>query len=220
MPPKSAVCGLRRIDLISDDATATLEFYRALFDWTVLQSESGYDCWVGERRCAVLRTGGADERRGWRPIFAGAVAGDELTGPENTAVDVIKGRAQHGPWAPAPRRGELCWVELSTAVPEEADGFWSDALNWEVRNGRERAEYSVEGRAVAARAEPHTDDGSPGWLGFLGVTSLERAGEQVEELGGKVLRRLSHPGLGETLVVADPEGSVFALTGKVETWGG
>lgn len=220
VPPHTVARGLRRAELIAHDPAASVRFHRALLDWMVLPAENGFDCWVGERRCATVRSPRPDEETGWRLVFAGAAQDSFLTGPEEVSAATAKGRAQHGPWAPRPRRGEPCWVELFTDDAVRADAFWTDTLNWTSEDASGGATYVAAGKRVANRATRPRTDSPWGWLCYFTVEGIERAAEQVRELGGTLLDRIGHPELGETLVLADPDGAACALTGKTESWGG
>ncbi len=220
MPPHTSVRGLRRAELLTDHPEESIAFYRSLLDWLVLQLDDGGDCWVGERRCATVRQARPGERTGWGLVFAGAAQDSTLTGPDETSAGMARGRAQHGPWAPGPRRGEPCWVELYTTDSAGADAFWTDTLAWTATAEGDGATYALQGRPVATRAVHATAGGRSGWLCYFAVDSLDRAAEQVRELGGMIADRIQHSVLGESVVVVDPHGGVCALTGKTETWGG
>ncbi|MGP4017605.1 VOC family protein [Saccharopolyspora sp. 5N708] len=216
MPARPLVRGLRRADLISSDPTASAVFYRALLDWTPAASGIGLDCWVGDRRCAAVRAPRADEQPGWRLVFAGTSQDGALTGPDDTTALVTKGRAQHGPWAPSPRPGEPCWIELSTADPQRADAFWADTLNWAVHTERPGADYLVSGRPLASRTTRRS--AGWGWLCYFAVADVDAAGARVLELGGTIGDRIEHPLLGSAVVIADPAGAMIGLAG-IDTWG-
>lgn len=220
MSPHNAVRGLRRAELITTSPETSVRFHRSLLDWLVLPAGEDFDCWVGERRCATIRTPQAGERPGWRLVFAGAAQDSFLAGPDETCAGMAKGRAQHGPWAPKPRRGEPCWIELFTDDETRADTFWTETLSWSVAQHPGRTTYSVQGRPVAERVARGQAGDHSGWLCYFIVEDLERAAEQVRELGGELLERAEHPVVGESLLIADAHGAVCALTGKTESWGG
>jgi predicted enzyme related to lactoylglutathione lyase len=235
VPQQSTVRGLRRAELVSPDSMGSAGFYMDLLNWRVLDSEAGFDCWVGERRCATIRAPRVDERGGWRLIFAGAAEDGSLTGPDDTNATMIRGRAQHGPWAPAPRRGEPCWIELFAEDADRADDFWADTLNWTVSAGVDgvgadadpsrsgagsgEAHYATAGRSVAGRTSSRRFDGGRGWLCYFAVADIDHAENEVHELGGKVIERDKHPPVGEAIVIADPYGAVCALA-SANAWGG
>ncbi|MER7016189.1 VOC family protein [Saccharopolyspora sp. NPDC000359] len=217
MPARPVVRGLRRVDLISPDPVAAAVRYRALLDWTPEPTGRGFDCWVGNRRCSTIRKPRAGEPLGWRPVFAGASPSCALTGPDDALAMVARGRAQHGPLAPAPRPGEPRWIELATSDPDRADAFWASTLNWAVRSTTGGAEYLVDEHPLASRTNRRTA-AAWGWLCFFAVADLTDAEKLVTEVGAEVVDRLDHPLLGETLVVTDPGGATLALNAG-STWG-
>ena len=224
MTPHPAVRGLRRAELITDDPEDSVRFHHSLLDWTVLPADglpadSGFDCWVGERRCATVREPASDERPGWQLVFAGSSQERELTGPDDTRAAMTTGRAQHGPWAPGPRFGELCWIELFTGDAERADAFWTDNLSWTAHASAADTLYAIGGRPVASRTSGPQPDGHWGWLCYFVVEDLEMTEARVAPNGGTVLGRGPHDRVGETLVVADPSGALCALAAKTATWG-
>ncbi|WP_223838674.1 VOC family protein [Saccharopolyspora pogona] len=212
MPARPVVRGLRRADLISQDPIASAVFYRALLDWTLAPTGAGFDCWVGNRRCAAMRTPRGGERPGWRPMFAGTTQDGSLTGPDDAVALVVKGRAQHGPWAPSPRPGEPCWVELSTQALERADTFWADILGWSVLADQ----YLVGERPLASRTTRRP--AGWGWLCYFAVKDVDAISARAPKLGGKTIYRSDHPLLGTTSVVADPTGAAIGLA-AADTWG-
>ncbi|TWG07554.1 VOC family protein [Saccharopolyspora dendranthemae] len=210
MPARPEVRGLRRVDLLSPDPMAAAIFYRVVLDWSPVAVQAGVDCWVGNRRCAFIRTPRADETTGFRLVFAGAPMDCSLTGPDNALVQVTKGRAQHGPQAPEPRPGEPCWAELATTDPDRADAFWTDTLGWTV-NG---ATYLSAGRAIAGRTEATA---GLGWLCYFAVTDLDEVAGHAAERGGEV-QRVDHPALGKTMLLTDESGTRIGLA-ETRSWG-
>lgn len=222
MLPPTAARGLRRVELLSNDPVASAAFHEALLGWRSVQtSETGFDCWVGERRCATIRAPHRGESTGWRIVFAGGTDDSSLNGPDETTAAHAGGRAQHGPWAPAPRLGEPCWVDLFAQDPGRADAYWAEAFQWS-RSGEiaeDTATYACEGRPVAARTGAPRPDGDWGWLCYYAVRHLDAAEDRVPELGGRILDWVRHPVVREAAVVADPRGAVFALTPHTQHWG-
>ncbi|GAA4846156.1 VOC family protein [Saccharopolyspora rosea] len=207
MPSRPMARGLRWAELLSPDPVASVAFYRRLLGWEVVQAGTTLDCWVGERRCATVRTPRAGERTGWRPVFAGGTENGVLVGPDGTTALIARGRALHGPWAPDPRPGELCWIELSAADPERADAFWADTLDWSVCRRR----YLVRGRPLAGRTTDPLPDGGRGWLCCFAVRDVA-APVRGAETGER-------PELGGSRVLVDPQGAVVGIAER-ETWGG
>ncbi|WP_433869275.1 VOC family protein [Saccharopolyspora sp. CA-218241] len=213
--------GLRRAELLTADPLASVLRYQDLLGWVPVASDDGaLDCWVGERRCASVRTPRTGEPNGWRPVFAGAAHDGSLTGPEDAIALVVRGRAQHGPHAPRPRPGEPCWVELATADPGRADAFWAETLNWAVRAESPGADYPGADYLVDDRPLAGRSDGAAGagWLCYFAVADLAGAQDRAVEVGASARRR-AHPVLGEVLLVTDSLDGTIGLA-AVERWGG
>lgn len=218
MPHTTTARGLRRAELITPDPEGAIVFLQRLLGWLPRYTETGFDCWVGDRQCASVRTARPDENSGWRPIFAGAPEHGSLTGPDNTHAVLAKGRAQHGPWAPEPRLGEPCWIELFATEAERADTFWTDTLRWQAQPGQsDDTIYTADGRPVAARTG--RDGELRGWLCYFTVGELKRADHQVGELGGRVREWVRHPVVGEAILIEDPNGAVCGLAQASQVWG-
>ncbi len=219
MVSHTAARGLRRVELSSTDPWESAWFHQELLGWRVLQSHDGLDCWVGERRCATIRECPHAERPGWTVLFSGTPEDTSLTGPDESTAALARGRAQHGPWAPAPRRGEPCWIDLLAHEAERTDDFWTGALNWQKSTTTTgETTYACHGRVVAARRTPRLTD-ERGWLCYFVVGSVDLASNRVRELGGEVVQWLPHPVLGEVVVVADPHRAVYALAPDRQAWG-
>ncbi|MFC7339946.1 hypothetical protein [Saccharopolyspora griseoalba] len=214
MPATAVVRGLRRVDLLSPDPMAAAVFYRAVLDWSPVPVPVGFDCWVGNRRCATIRKPRAGEPPGFRPVFAGAAMNYTLTGPDDAVAQLAEGRAQHGPWAPAPRSGEPCWVELATTSPQRADAFWADTLGWQVVEG-EPVVYLTSGRPVATRVTERAT--GPGWLCYLSLPDLPDVGRLADKHGGRA-EPVEHPLLPGAVLLTDPTGGTTGLT-TADTWG-
>jgi uncharacterized protein len=212
--PTAVVRGLRRVDLICPDPMAAAVFYRAVLDWSPVPVSAGFDCWVGNRRCATIRKPRAGETAGFRLVFAGAAMNYTVTGPDEATAQLAEGRAQHGPWAPAPRSGEPCWVELATTSPQRADAFWADTLGWEIGEG-EPVVYLTSNRPVATRVTADATD--PGWLCYLSLPDLSGITRLADKHGGRA-KPIGHPLLPGTVLLTDPTGASTGLT-TAQSWG-
>lgn len=214
--------GLRRAELISDRPADSARFCRELLGWRAERSDRGIDCWVGERCCARIRPGRRDQPCGWRPVFAGTHQHGTLNGPDGTEAAITAGRAQHGPWAPAARAGEPCWIELVTSDPVRADRFWADTLGWEVATGEDSdapsGVYRAAGRPLASRAAPHGTRPGRGWLCCFAVDDLAGTTDRASGLGAATTSR-EHPVWGRIALVTGPEGGTFGVAGPPAGWG-
>lgn len=218
MSSSAAARGLRCAELATSDPLSAARFYRTLLGWKVLQVESAFDCWVGDRRCASVHPARHGQPGGWRLIFAGGAQNGSLTGPDETDAGLVKGRAQHGPWAPSPRAGEPCWIDLLASDGHRADMFWPDTLRWTVHSGQSGSTYASHGRPVAIRSIPSLSHKPLGWLCYFAVDDLAEAGDRLRALDGRVVEEEQHAVMGEVLLAQDPHGAVFALT-ETLCWG-
>ncbi|TQM78103.1 hypothetical protein FHX81_0352 [Saccharothrix saharensis] len=208
--PDSPARGVRRVELSTTNPEPIAEFYAHLLGWVIIAEPDGsFTGWVGDRLATHVRPGGS----GWRVVFAGPRARDLEPG---AAVDT--GRVLHGPWAPQPRPGEPCWVELM--ADPAADDRWAAALGWQVRDpGAEFTLYDAgaddDRRPVAGRL---TAPG--GWTCYFAVPDLAHAIAETTDMGGTVLIGPRDVPTGAVAAVADPAGSVFALLENPVGWGG
>jgi uncharacterized protein len=122
-----------------------------------------------------------------------------------------------------PVAGSPCWVELATAEPEAAMGFYRTMLGWEYTRHADAAgaDYyvaRVAGEPVAgirpARA-PLFD-----WTLYLATGDLDGVVRRSAELGGRVLEAAHGlPGVGTTALVEAPVGAVFGACRLAPDWG-
>ncbi len=210
MPVSS--CGLRRLELGVAEPELSVDFFAAVLGWTVIADPDGsFTGWVGDR--LVARVGVGD--RGWRVVFGGDEA-RELA--EGSCVDV--GRVLHGPWAPPPRAGEPCWVELMTERPD--DGLWTSALGWETRAAAEDFVLFVSARHGGSRAVAGrlTTSHASGWAVYFAVDGVGDACERVSGLGGRVVLGPTTVPTGLVASIAGPHGGECVLLERPAGWGG
>lgn len=208
--------GLRRLERSTAEPEPVADFYARWLGWAVIAEPDGvFTGWVGDRLAVRVRPG----REGWRVVFTGGPARDLGSG---AVVDT--GRALHGPWAPEPRPGEPCWVEL--VDPVEPDEHWTGELGWAARTPGEdftpfdaASDAAGEGRPVAGRLRG-AEGLAPGWLCYFAVPDLGRALAAAGELGGTVVAPARQVPVGLVAAVADPAGAVCALLQDPPAWGG
>lgn len=206
-------CGLRRLELSVAEPELSVDFFAGVLGWTVIAETGGsFTGWVGDRLAAQVVAG----EQGWR-VFFGGDEPRELAG--NSSVD--SGRVLHGPWAPAPRGGEPCWVELMTGEPD--DEYWVRELGWEAESGA--AEDFVlftsarhgDPRRVAGRLR--TDRGQ-GWVPYFAVDDLGEVCRRVSELDGRVLVEPTTVPTGLVASIEGPLGGACVLLEQPKGWGG
>jgi predicted enzyme related to lactoylglutathione lyase len=210
MPVSS--CGLRRLELSVAEPELSVDFFAGVLGWAVIAEAGGsFTGWVGDRLAAQVVAG----ERGWR-VFFGGDESRELAG--NSSVD--SGRVLHGPWAPAPRGGEPCWVELMTGEPD--DGYWTRELGWEVGAGTDdfvlyTSSRHGDPRPVAGRLKTER---AQGWQTCFAVDDLAVACAKVSELDGRVLLEPTTVPTGLVASIEGPHGGACVLLEQPKGWGG
>jgi uncharacterized protein len=206
--------GLRRIELTTDAPEATADFLARLLGWSVLpEPDDVFGGWVGDRLAVRVNPG---ETTAWRLVFAGPAARDL----EHDAA-VARGRVLHGPWAPEPRAGEPCWVEL---LGIDADTYYADELGWRSRDPEEPfslydADSDGDARAVAGRLS--TDTGlAPGWMVHFATPDVDAAAKSAIDLGGSVVVEPREVPTGVVTTIATPAGATLTLLQAPAGWGG
>jgi len=118
--------------------------------------------------------------------------------------------------------GSFVWYELMTSDAKAAEAFYRDVVGWGAQPAPTAVpgvEYTLltVGTAPAAGLMAIPPDAAamgarPGWIGYVGVESVDAAAAKVRELGGAVYKAPTDiPGVGRFAVVADPHGAVLAL---------
>ncbi|MFI6102236.1 VOC family protein [Lentzea sp. NPDC051213] len=190
----------------------SVDFFAGVLGWAVIPEPDGsFTGWVGDRLAAHVVAG----EQGWR-VFFGGDEPRELAG--NSSVDT--GRVLHGPWAPAPRAGEPCWVELMTGAPDDA--YWAGELGWAIEPGTEdfvlfTSSRHGDPRPVAGRLTTTRGDG---WTVYFAVDDLEAACARVSELDGRVLLEPTTVPTGRIASIAGPRGGECVLLERPAGWGG
>ncbi|WP_089920636.1 VOC family protein [Lentzea albida] len=209
-------CGVRRLELCVAEPESSVDFFAGVLGWTVIAEPGGsFSGFVGDRLAARVVAGDL----GWQVVFGG----DGARGLRaNSSVD--GGRVLHGPWAPPPRHGEPCWVELLTGTPGEDDEYWTRELGWEAASGARALGLFTSARHGGPRPVAGTMQSCLGaessWGVYFAVDDVEAACAQVVELGGEVT---SGPGalpIGRVASVQGPHGGSCALLEKPAGWGG
>jgi hypothetical protein len=204
-----AARGLRRIELHTGAPEPVVEFYAGLLGWAVLSEPSEvFGGWVGDRLAVRVLPGPA---AGWRLVFSGTPARALSHG-----ASVDQGRVLHGPWAPPPRPGEPCWVELM-GVPDAGDV--ATELGWLTRTPGEPFEADLDGtsRPVAGNL---AEGPVKGWMPYFAVPDVAEAAATAPDLGGTVLVPPTTVPTGLATSIADPAGTVATLLQSPAAWGG
>jgi predicted enzyme related to lactoylglutathione lyase len=231
VPEDVPVKGLRRVELRSNDPAGSADYYRALFGWIVMPADDGtVRCWVGDRLAALIRRPVEWETPGWHVVLGGRPTA-LLADPAGVTATLDPGRVRHGPWAPPPRHGEPCWVELMTA--DTTDDYWAQHLGWTLRAPGEGADIKpfalfdapddTGARAIAGRLlvdEAIAADMGTSWMCYLAATDIQLVTDTAAANGGTVLIDPREVPTGVMAAVADPFGTVCTLLEDPIGWGG
>jgi predicted enzyme related to lactoylglutathione lyase len=104
-----------------------------------------------------------------------------------------------------------CLAELVTADPAASADFYTRLFGWHTEDSPGRRTFTLDGLVVAALSSA-TANHPNGWLPHISTEDLTVTAEAIKSAGGSVLTGIeSTEGQGSSMVVADPEGAVFAL---------
>jgi hypothetical protein len=225
------VKGLRRLELRSNDPAESAEYYRRLFGWIVMPADDGtLRCWVGDRLAALIRRPVDRETPGWHIVLGGRPTA-LLADSAGVTATLDPGRVRHGPWAPPPRHGEPCWIELMTA--DTTDDYWAHHLGWILRAPGDGADIKpfalFDGpddtgpRTIAGRLlvdEATAADVGATWMAYLAATDITLVTDTAVAGGGTVLIDPREVPTGVMAAIADPFGTVCTLLEDPVGWGG
>ncbi|HVU09557.1 MAG TPA: VOC family protein [Verrucomicrobiae bacterium] len=112
--------------------------------------------------------------------------------------------------------GKFVWADLVTDDAATVQKFYSQLFGWTFRDVGDYTIGFNDERPLCGifqRQKPaDKPEAKPHWVGFISVTSINRAQREVTESGGKILAAPKKiPKRGEQALCADPEGAVFGI---------
>jgi predicted enzyme related to lactoylglutathione lyase len=117
--------------------------------------------------------------------------------------------------------GELnavCWYELTTNDPKKAGRFYSELLGWQtVAQPMGDFVYTLfrkddQDKGGMFELSGEMADVPPFWLVYFGVDDCDAKTAKAKSLGAEVVRPPTDiPGVGRFSILADPQGTAFAL---------
>ncbi len=120
--------------------------------------------------------------------------------------------------------GEFCWYGLMSSAPAGAAEFYSGLLGWSTASldsgGRQYDVWQQGGAPFGGLMDmpPQAvgaESALPHWLPFVSTHDVAATSQLAQTLGGRVLvERTQVPGRGQYVVLADPQGAVFAAFGR------
>jgi len=109
-------------------------------------------------------------------------------------------------------------LELNTPDPEKAKTFYSQLFQWKLESIPNPAVPSgsytmIEvGSGTGGGIMKQIPGGPSGWLAYVEVDDVRATTQQVERLGGKVMKDVTEvPGMGWFSIIQDPTGSMLGL---------
>ncbi|PYC84356.1 VOC family protein [Streptomyces tateyamensis] len=133
--------------------------------------------------------------------------------------------AAFGLWQPAGHAGAavygepgaMCWHELTTPEAEPADAFFAELFPYQqkqIGDGRsfDYTAWSLPGpQDLPVCGRYRTQVVRPYWASYFAVVDADHAAEQVQGLGGRVLREPFDSPYGRVVPCADPAGALVTF---------
>ncbi len=114
--------------------------------------------------------------------------------------------------------GTVCWADLNTPQPEQAQEFYRQLFGWHMNLGEKdpsgyvhivNGETPIGGIPPAEYRDPQIP---PHWLLYFQISDCAAAVSKAEALGAGVLMPTQEiPHVGHIAIVKDPQGAVFAF---------
>ena len=109
--------------------------------------------------------------------------------------------------------GSLCWSDLNTSDTQKAAAFYEGLLGWSVDNSPDGYQHIRNAdKHIGGIGPLHDPKAPPHWLIYFWVADCDAATARAKELGARAwVEPFSLEKVGRIAVLADPQGSVFAL---------
>jgi uncharacterized protein len=188
--------------------------------------EQGYpDSWT-----VHLTTDDADRTAADAAAHGGRVDHEPMDVAQNGRFAMISdpGGAAIGAWQPRDVKGfevrnepgTAGWFELHTRDYDKVVAFYHDVFGWEPHTAADEEDfrYTTLGENENALAGIMDDSPYPdetfhsGWVVYFSVEDVDATVEQVEALGGKIVRPAEDTPYGRMAACTDPTGTRFKLT--------
>ena len=117
--------------------------------------------------------------------------------------------------------GALCWGELDTTDPANAQKFYTGLFGWEAKPGTDYTEWQKNGSSIGGMMKIPKEWGAvpPNWLVYFASDDVDATAAKATKGGGKVIVPPTNiPDMGRFSVLADPQGAVFAVFRPAKGW--
>jgi uncharacterized protein len=111
----------------------------------------------------------------------------------------------------------VCWHELATHDPQEAEEFYSNVFGWSSEAFPGPLEYIIfktgeEGVGGMYKITPEMGPLPPHWLVYFAVDDCDAKVQKATELGANVMKPAEEiPGVGRFAILLDPQNAAFAV---------
>jgi hypothetical protein len=116
--------------------------------------------------------------------------------------------------------GGVGWHELLAADGPNAFGFYGALFGWQTVDAGAEADdayrlFSAGGETIGGMFTKPASVPEPFWLFYFSVADIDAAAERVTAGGGEILEGpVQMPGGDRVIRCLDPQGAMFALTGR------
>jgi uncharacterized protein len=127
-------------------------------------------------------------------------------------------------WQPNKRKGlgvvgdpgSFCWADLNTPDQARSKTFYEGLFGWKLLPGQGKDSgylHIVNGEKYIGGVPPAQQHHGPShWLIYFAVADVDKTFQQALDMSARtLLRPMDFEGVGRMALLADPQGSVFAL---------
>jgi predicted enzyme related to lactoylglutathione lyase len=111
--------------------------------------------------------------------------------------------------------GKFTWIQLASADPKKAQGFYGEVLGWKVQSfpmGSSTYEMILAGETMIGGYAALKAGEKPNWLSYVSVNDVDLAAKTAAANGGKILEAPhAIPTVGRVATIADPKGAALCL---------
>ena len=227
-------------ELMTSDAGAAKDFYTKVFGWQYEDNPTGPDgpvysmaqrdghsvaalfgddsqpphwnCYVtvesvDETAQKAADSGGTLMHEAFDVMEVGRMA--VIADPTGAALCLWEPRAHIGATL-VNTPGALSWNDLITPDPEAAAGFYGELFGWTFEQMPGDVDYRVISNGGRSNGGILAQEGPASWLPYFGHDDVDALAGEIDGHGGKLFNGpMEVPG-GKFVVLADPQGAVFA----------
>jgi predicted enzyme related to lactoylglutathione lyase len=171
-----------------------------------------WNCYVtvtsaGETAAKAAETGGTVIAEAFDVMEVGRMA--VIADPTGAALCLWEPR-QHIGATLVNTPGSMAWNDLVTPDPEAAADFYGKLFGWTFEEMPESGGYRVIRNGETSNGGIFSQQGPSAWIPYFGHDDVDRLAGEIEGLGGRLFNGPMQVPSGSFVVLADPQGAVFA----------